>query len=163
MSRIKALFGAAVTAVLVLTCLFVSPAGAGVLTASAARPGNGKILFSKGRTGAGVLTIKNGNARDAVITLVRGKSKAVSMFIRAKKSASIKGLKDGTYRVYFTSGYRYSTSKRRFTKSASYQIFDQKLRFVTTATAYTHYTLTLYAVKGGNAHVSPVDPKHFPV
>ncbi|MBO3751612.1 hypothetical protein J5X84_36530 [Streptosporangiaceae bacterium NEAU-GS5] len=165
MTRTRAFFGAVVavatTAVVALTGLVAVPAEATVTTASA-RPANGKILFSKARSGSGILTIKNGNGRDAVVTLVRGKGKVVSLYVRAKRTASIKSIDDGTYRLYFMSGYRYSVTKHRFGKSPSYRIFDNKLRFTTNSTTYTHYTLTLYAVKGGNARVSPVDPKNFP-
>jgi hypothetical protein len=161
MIRTRALFGAIVAAVVVLTGLVTAPAEAGVATASV-RPANGRILFSKDLSGAGILTIKNGNVRDAVLTLVRGKSKVVSIYVRAKKSASIKGIDDGTYRVYYTSGYRYSVTKRRFGKSAIYRIFDSRLRYTTTDTTFTRWTLTLYTVRNGNARVSPVDPSHFP-
>ena len=147
---------------IVLTGLVAGPAEAGVATASAARPANGKILFTKDRSGLGVLKIKNGNTKDAIVTLVRGKAKVVSLYIRAKNSASISAIDDGTYRVYYTAGYRYSGGKHRFTKSAIYRIFDTRLRYVTTSTTFTRYTLTLYVVKGGNAKVSPVDPRKFP-
>ncbi|MFI6476529.1 hypothetical protein ACIBH1_01280 [Nonomuraea sp. NPDC050663] len=128
-----------------------------------ARPANGKILYAGISGGSGVLKVKNGTKRDAVVTLVRGKSKAISIYIRAKSTAKVSSVVDGTYRIYFTSGYRYSTSKRRFTKSASYQRFDDRLRFSTSSTSYSIWTLTLQPVVGGNASTSGVNPKDFPV
>ncbi|GAA3545762.1 hypothetical protein GCM10022419_027510 [Nonomuraea rosea] len=153
-----------------------SPAGATAVTgeravaavtltadpAAAARPRNGRILYHRLGGGAGSLKIKNGSSRDGVVTLVKGKTKAVSIYVRARSTASIRDVRDGTYRIYFTTGYRFSTSKHRFTRAAIYQRFNDKLRFSTTATRRTIWTLTLNPVKGGNARTSSVNPKDFP-
>ncbi|TMR98932.1 hypothetical protein [Nonomuraea basaltis] len=130
--------------------------------AAAARPRNGKILYDRVSGGRGTLKIKNGTSKDGVVTLVRGKTKAISIYVRARSTASVKDVRDGTYRIYFTNGYRFSTSKRKFTKSATYQRFNDRLRFTTTSTSTTIWTLTLNPVKGGNAKTSPVNPKDFP-
>jgi hypothetical protein len=129
---------------------------------TAARPGNGKILYHRVGGGRGVLKIKNGNATDGVITLVKGKTKALSIYVRAKSTASVKDVRDGAYRVYFTTGYRFSVSKGRFTRNAIYRKFDDRLRFTTTSTSYSIWTLTLHTVRGGKARTSPVNPKDFP-
>lgn len=129
---------------------------------AASRPSNGKILYDRYRGGRGTLKIKNGTGRDAVVTLVRGRTKTLSLYVRARSTASAKVVEDGTYRVYFTGGHQFSTSKRRFAKSATYQRFDRKLRFTTTSTSRTVWTLTLNPIRGGNASTSGVDPKDFP-
>ncbi|MFF5207943.1 hypothetical protein [Streptosporangium sp. NPDC000396] len=129
---------------------------------AAARPGNGTILYDGISGGQGTLKIKNGTRQDAVVTLVRGRSKAISLYVRAKSSASVNAVADGTYRIYFTTGYKFSTSKGRFTQNAVYQRFDDRLRFTTTSTNSTIWTLTLNPVIGGNARTSSVDPKDFP-
>ncbi|MFG2074116.1 hypothetical protein [Nonomuraea maritima] len=131
-------------------------------TSAAARPSNGRILYDRYSGGRGRLTIKNGTSRDSVITLVKGKTKAISIYVRARSTASIKDVRDGTYRVYFTSGYRFDNARKRFTRSATYQRFDDRLRFVTTSTSYRIYTLSLQPVVGGNARSSAVNPKDFP-
>ncbi|MFI7612248.1 hypothetical protein ACIBP6_13605 [Nonomuraea terrae] len=131
-------------------------------SAAAARPANGRIIYDRYSGGLGRLTIKNGTAKDGVVTLVRGKTKAISIYVRARSTASIKDVRDGTYRIYFTTGYRFSTSKGRFTRSAVYQRFDRRLTYVTTATAARVWTLTLNVVRGGNATTSPINPKDFP-
>nr|WP_062332022.1 hypothetical protein [Herbidospora sakaeratensis] len=168
MFSLRPLAGAILTSAL-LTGYAVTPAAASVQesatvsqTAAAARPGNGKVLYDRVSGGEGVLKIKNGTAKDGVVTLVRGKTKAFSLYVRAKSTASFKRVDDGNYTVYFTTGYRFSTSKRKFTKSASYQRFNDRLRFSTTATQSTIWTLTLNPVKGGNARTSGVNPKDFP-
>ncbi|TKK89497.1 hypothetical protein FDA94_08885 [Herbidospora galbida] len=130
--------------------------------ALAARPGNGKVLYDRISGGEGILKIKNGTGKDGVVTLVRGKTKAFSLYVRAKSTASFKRVDDGTYTVYFTTGYRFNSSKRKFTKSAVYQRFNDRLKFNTTATQSTIWTLTLNPVKGGNARTSGVNPKDFP-
>lgn len=129
---------------------------------AAARPANGRILYSRIRGGLGRLTIRNGLKRDGVVTLVRGRTKAISVYVRAGKSATVRNIADGTYRIFFTTGYRYSVSKKRFTRSASYQRFNDRLRFRTFGNQYTIYRLTLHQVPGGNARTNHVNPRDFP-
>ncbi|GAB1818183.1 hypothetical protein [Herbidospora sp. RD11066] len=168
MLTLRPLAGAILTSVL-LTGVAATPAAASAQesaavsqTTAAARPGNGKVLFDRISGGEGVLKIKNGTAKDGVVTLVRGKSKAFSLYVRAKSTASFKRVDDGTYTVYFTTGYRFSTSKRKFTKSAAYERFTDRLKFNTTSTQSTIWTITLNPVKGGNARTTGVNPKDFP-
>ncbi|MEV0381346.1 hypothetical protein [Nonomuraea sp. NPDC050643] len=129
---------------------------------AAARPRNGKILYDRISGGIGLLKIKNGTSRDGVVALVRGKTKAISIYVRARSTATIKDVRDGTYRVYFTTGYAYNTSKGRFTRSATYQRFDSKLKYRTTSTYRPGWSLTINPVKGGNARTTQVNPKDFP-
>ncbi|MCK2215706.1 hypothetical protein MF672_018190 [Actinomadura sp. ATCC 31491] len=144
----------------------VAAAPQAAASSAAARPRNGAILFDRISGGRGVLKIKNGLSRDGVVILVRGGTKAISIYVRAHSSASIKDVRDGTYRIYFTTGYRYSTSSHRFTRAATYQRFDDRLRYSTVRTStqirYKIYTLTLNPVRGGNARTSSVNPKNFP-
>ncbi|NUT09147.1 MAG: hypothetical protein HOQ38_01625, partial [Nonomuraea sp.] len=124
--------------------------------------GNGRIIYDRISGGRGVLKIKNGTSRDGVVTLVRGRTKAISIYVRARSSARVSDVRDGTYRIYFTTGYRFSSSKGRFTRSATYQRFNDRMRFRTTSSQYTIWTLTLNPVRGGNARTSSVNPKDFP-
>ncbi|MEU4539125.1 hypothetical protein AB0G15_30150 [Streptosporangium sp. NPDC023825] len=131
-------------------------------TEAAARPANGKILYDRISGGRGTLKIKNGAGRDAVVTLVRGRSKAISFYVRARSTASVRDVRDGTYTIFFTSGHRFSTSRGRFTASPSYQRFTGKLKFTTTSSSSTLWTLTLNPVRGGNARTTGVNPNDFP-
>ncbi|MFF0307090.1 hypothetical protein ACFYSC_06665 [Streptosporangium sp. NPDC004379] len=131
-------------------------------TGATARPSNGKLLYARLSDGRGVLKIKNGTTRDGVVTLVRGRTKAISLYVRARSTAKTSVVEDGTYRVYFTTGYRFSVSKGRFTRGASYQRFDSRLKFTTTSTSATSWTLTLNPVRGGNARARHISPKDFP-
>src|SRR5688500_2840693 len=110
---------------------------AGTAATAAARPRNGRILYDRISGGQGTLKVKNGTSRDAVVTLVRGKSKAISVYVRARSTAKVNDVRDGTYRIFFTSGYRFSVSKGRFARGASYQRFDDRLRFTTTSSSAT--------------------------
>jgi hypothetical protein len=147
----------------------VTLSGAAVTTTTAAaessalaRPANGRILYRRVSGGLGRLTIKNGLKQDGVVTLTRGKRKVLSVYVRARRSATVRGIPDGTYRVWFTTGYRYSVTKRRFTKSATYQRFNQTLRFTTIGNQYSVWRLTLHPVRGGNARTGYVNPRNFP-
>ncbi|MFC4057749.1 hypothetical protein ACFOWE_05560 [Planomonospora corallina] len=135
---------------------------AGTVETAAARPRNGRILYARLLGGHGTLSVKNGGRTDAVVTLVRGKKKAVSVYVRARSTAKVTGVRDGTYKVYFTSGYRFSVSKGRFGRNAVYQRFDNQLRFTTTSTSSTIWKLTITPVKGGNARARGVNPNDFP-
>ncbi|MCA2221983.1 hypothetical protein [Nonomuraea aurantiaca] len=137
----------------------VSPAAD---SAAAARPRNGKILYDRVSGGQGTLKIKNGTSRDGVVTLVKGRTKAISIYVRARSSASVRDVRDGTYRVYFTTGSRFRTSKGRFSQSAVYQRFNDRLKFTTTATSRSVWTLTLNPIRGGNARTTSINPKDFP-
>ncbi|WP_062354677.1 hypothetical protein [Herbidospora yilanensis] len=166
MLSLRPFAGAILTSVL-LTGYAAAPAAASAqesatVSQAAARPGNGKVIYDRISGGEGVLKIKNGTGKDGVVTLVRGKTKAFSLYVRAKSTASFKRVDDGTYTVYFTTGYRFNSSKRKFTKSAAYQRFNDRLKFTTTATQSTIWTLTLNPVRGGNARTSGVNPKDFP-
>ncbi|MGW0802416.1 hypothetical protein [Nonomuraea sp. NPDC002799] len=138
----------------------VAPQTAG--PAAAARPRNGRILYDRYSGGEGTLKVKNGTSKDGVVTLVKGKTKAISIYVRAKSTASVRDVRDGTYRIYFTTGYRFSTSKGRFTRAAVYNRFNDRLKFTTTSAGTSIWTLTLNPVRGGNARTSRVNPKDFP-
>ncbi|GAA5045141.1 hypothetical protein HNP84_002688 [Thermocatellispora tengchongensis] len=129
---------------------------------AAARPRNGTILYARISGGLGKLKIQNGTRKDGVVTLVRGRSKAISIYVRARSSATVRNVKDGTYRIYFTTGYRFSVSKGRFTREATYQRFNRRLTFRTTSSTSTVWTLTLNPVIGGNASTTNINPKDFP-
>ncbi|MFI7154123.1 hypothetical protein ACIBO2_55200 [Nonomuraea sp. NPDC050022] len=131
-------------------------------SAAASRPRNGRILYDRVSGGQGTLKIKNGTSRDGVVTLVKGGTKAISIYVRARSSASVRDVRDGTYRVYFTTGSRFRVSKGRFSQSAVYQRFNDRLRFTTTATSRSVWTLTLNPVRGGNARTTSINPKDFP-
>lgn len=126
-----------------------------------ARPANGQLLRAGNLDGRGELTIKNGGA-DAVMTLSEGDKPAMSVFVRKDEETTVKGLRDGLYTVFFTSGARWDPKARAFGRSCTFQRSEKQTTFSTTATSYSHLTYTLYAVVGGNAPTKEVDPADFP-
>lgn len=130
------------------------------------RPANGTLLRNGGRGGRSQLTIKNGGGSDAVVTLVRGKTKTLSVYVRKKKSHTVPNIKDGTYKVYFTTGVDYDRKARAFTRDCAFERFEDSIRFQTVYTAtqvrWQNWTLTLNRVVGGNARTRDVDPEDFP-
>jgi hypothetical protein len=139
-----------------------SAAAAAVSAQAQSRPHNGKVLSRRISGGRGVFKVKNGTKKDGVVTLTKGRHKAFSLYVRAHATATFRSVRDGTYRVYFTTGSRYRSSKHRFTRSAEYYRFDDRLRYRTTSTSATIWTITLHAVRGGNAHAHHISPKDFP-
>ena len=132
-----------------------------------ARPENGKILRGSKLDGEGELIIKNGGS-DAVVTLSKKGKTTASVFVRKDKQATVTGVPDGSYTVFFTSGAGWDGKVRAFGRSCSFQRSEKKSKFVTTAPTLTKagsrtvFTYTLYAVVGGNAPTKDVDPGDFP-
>lgn len=126
------------------------------------RLSNGKYL-KRTRGGAGQLKIENGGS-DAVINVVLGNSKtpAISVYVRGKGKFTVSGVRDGTYRIYMTSGKDWDPKAKAFARDCSFQRFEDTFQFRTTSTQYTIWTITLTPVVGGNARTSDVDPSTFP-
>jgi hypothetical protein len=122
----------------------------------------GTYLRDTDRSGMGHLTIKNGGDGDAVITLTRSGARSFAVYLRKNSSYTVKGVRDGTYTVYFTTGSDWDSGQKGFTQGCAYQKFDDQIKFSTTSSTYTDDTLTLYAVAGGTASTSDVPPDQFP-
>jgi hypothetical protein len=133
------------------------------------RPKNGKVITNKIKGGRGSLTVDNGNDVDAVIVLAK-KSKptktVLAVYVRAGKTAKVKGIKDGTYIVYFSLGRRWDRVTKGFTSDVQRSRFVDKIRFKTTRSGYlitwSTWTLSLHTVFGGNAPTEGVGEGDFP-
>lgn len=129
-------------------------------TFSVPRPENGAVLkrLAAFRGGRGQLTIKVDAGRDAVLKLVKeGDTQAsIAIYVRADATATVTGIPDGTYRILYARGDAYDVRHAVFARNMSSAEFDDTIRFTTTATTYSSWTLTLYAVSGGNAGSSPL-------
>jgi hypothetical protein len=122
---------------------------------------NGSVLSRKGGSGPGVLEIKNGNRREGVVKLRAG-AKRMSIYIGAKKSATVSGIPDGSFDVYFASGSSWDGKRNTFSRNCSFTRFEDKMKFTSGGGQYTRYTITLNAVAGGNAPSQEIDPEDFP-
>lgn len=133
------------------------------------RPANGKILVDKVKGGRGRLTIHNGDDRDAVVVLAKSSSPSkalLAVYVRANKSKTITGIKDGKYVVYFSFGKRWDNHTKAFTSSPELRRFEDTMRFKTTRSAsmitYSIWTISLHQVAGGNAPTTGVGDDDFP-
>lgn len=125
------------------------------------RLGNGSYL-KRTRGGLGQLKIENGST-DTVVSIVRGKTTVTRVYVRAKATVTVRGVRDGTYHIYMTSGKDWDDRFKAFSRDCQFERFDDSLKFTTTSRTYTIWTISLRPVPGGNAHISPVDPDGFPV
>jgi hypothetical protein len=131
------------------------------------RQPNGQLVRQGSRTGSGELTIDNGGDQDTVITLALGKRPAFSVYVRNGSKDKVTGIRDGTYRIYYTAGVDWDPRTRAFTRDCTFERFDDAFKFTTTRTAtqveWTKWAIDLQPLAGGNAKISEVDPNDFPV
>lgn len=123
---------------------------------------NGQFIRAGNRTGLGELVIDNGGNHDGVITLSRNKSAVYSVYVQQGSKFTVKGIRDGIYEVFFTTGVDWDSQARNFTRERSLQRFDETFDFTTTRTAATAWDITIFPVPGGNARTSVVNPNEFP-
>ncbi|NBE99985.1 hypothetical protein FE391_39050 [Nonomuraea sp. KC401] len=127
---------------------------------------NGSYVRRSTLGGRSSLEIDNGGDRDAVVTAVRGGSKAFSVYVRKNARFKVRGVRDGTYRIYFTHGVDWDGRRKAFTRECSFERFQKSVKFRTSYTAtqvrWHDWRVTLHAISGGNARTSPVDPDDFP-
>lgn len=147
-----------------------APAAEGALqnyhVAQDRRLDNGQFVRAGSRTGRGELTIDNGGGQDAVVSLTTNKSPAFSVYVRNGSKYTVKGIRDGTYEIFFTTGVDWDSQNRAFTRDRTFQRFDDTLNFTTAKTAseirWSTWTLTLHSVIDGTANTSEVNPNDFP-
>jgi hypothetical protein len=127
---------------------------------------NGKYIRDGNRSGRAELAIENGGSTDAVVTLSKGGKPAISVYVRKDKTYTVKGVSDGSYAVFFTSGADWDGTARAFGRNCAFQRHENPLRFRTTRDAsgiYWHnFRITLHPVAGGTARTEDVNPDDFP-
>ncbi|MEU8201026.1 hypothetical protein [Streptosporangium sp. NPDC049046] len=130
------------------------------------RLSNGRFIASEGRPGRAYLELRNGTRQDAVVVLVRGKKKAVTVYVRRKSNFKIQGVRDGSYKIYYTLGEDWDAKAKTFTRSCDFEQFGKSVRFRTVNTGtqirWTNWTITLHAVTGGTVKPKKVKPGDFP-
>jgi hypothetical protein len=129
------------------------------------RMSNGRYLKRTASNGSGQLKIKNGGGTDSVISIVAGNAKlpTVAVYVRGKQSFTVRGVRDGTYHIYVTTGTDWDSAARTFSRDCSFARFDDAFKFSTTSTTYTVWELTVSAVAGGNATATEVGADEFPI
>ncbi|MFI6825421.1 hypothetical protein ACIBJE_31395 [Micromonospora sp. NPDC050187] len=124
------------------------------------RLSNGSYV-KRTKGGLGQLKIENGGA-DAVISIARGKTAVTRVYVRGKSTFTVRGVRDGTYQIFMTSGKDWDARSKAFSRDCDFEKFDDPLTFRTTSRTYTGWTVSLTPVVGGNASTSSVDPDQFP-
>ena len=124
----------------------------------------GTVVDGSAGHGEGWLDITNGGTDDATVGLVPtgGNAPVVTVYIGHGGEFTVKGIRDGAYQVFMTSGEDWDAGARLFTRSCQFQKFDDPFTFSTTSSQATTYTITLTPVSGGTANVSGVDPNTYP-
>jgi hypothetical protein len=151
----------------------VSQANAKTATilASLTSPQNGEVLVSPTPYGNGQLIVKNGTSQDAIVKLINPDIDQIvaSFYIRAKQTATLKNVPDGSYRIIFTTGKNYNSGTSLFTRNVSYSKFDKIATFSTRVrqegnSQYTQFSImqiTLHPVVGGNAKTQNIPQREF--
>lgn len=124
------------------------------------RPNNGTYV-KRTQGGLGQLKIENGGT-DSVVSVARGKTSVIQVYVRSKNSFTVRGVRDGTYQVFMTSGRDWDSKLKAFSRDCGHQKFDDSFKFTTTSRTYTGWTISLTPKIGGNASTSDVDPDDFP-
>lgn len=126
-------------------------------------PKNGTILKSRS-SGPGVLEIKNNYNNDVIVTLAFSKNPKVAQkkfYLKAKKSITINGIKNGNYYLFTKSGDSYSKITKDFLNTTSNQRTNKILAFKSTSNSYTKWKFKL-GVQGGNFGLDNLDDNNMP-
>jgi hypothetical protein len=130
------------------------------------RLSNGNFVRPGNRSGRGRLEIDNGTESDTVITLAKGKSAAFTVYVRSGASFTVKGVRDGSYAIYYSIGADWDAKSDSFTRDCGFKKFDDIAVFKTVyGGGYVQTTVQqigLQPTVGGNATTSDVDPGEIP-
>ncbi|MDW8145988.1 MAG: SH3 domain-containing protein [Roseiflexaceae bacterium] len=128
------------------------------------RPMTGVLQPGQQSDARGELTVENGTERDGIVILTIGGAPQMSAYVRSRNSLTMRGIPDGLYQVYFSTGSEWNG--REFTVNASYRRFRDMLRFETRVSGdtitYTTWRITLHPVAGGTAPTDNVGRDNFP-
>lgn len=130
------------------------------------RPSTGTFIRDVYRGARAELEIDNGGSADALVTLTKGDKPDISVYVRRGRTYTVKGVPDGTYTVYFSTGGHWDDTARAFGRSCAFSRFEDPLKFRTTRDArgiyWQNFRIGLEPFVGGNARTDDVDPNDFP-
>jgi hypothetical protein len=128
-------------------------------------PASGKVLKKKVSGGMGRLNIENKYDFPVIVTLCKSSasSKALNrIYIDKKKSATMSGIKDGSYILYIKGGTGYSKMAKDILDTSTAYKSSSPIKFATTSSTYSIWSIKL-GVKGKSAGISPVDDNEVPI
>ena len=120
------------------------------------RPLTGVIKPNQRGGGYGELTVDNGTTEDGVVILTLSDDPVMAAYIRSGDSFTMKGIRNGTYYLYFSKGAEWNG--KAFTTTPSHQKFEDAFEF----TSGGRWSVTLHGVVGGTASAEEVDESEFP-
>ncbi len=135
------------------------------------RPANGTMLVREAGGGTGHLIIENHNSDvDVVVVLADPadpQTTLMAAYVRADNSYTMRGIRDGSYVVYYCEGNDWDTHSKRFTKNPSHGRFETQPDYKTTYIADGYYYDRWEAkfgiiTEGPGARTESVDPDDFP-
>ena len=135
------------------------------------RPANGAMLVHETGGGTGQMIIENHNSDvDVVVVLADPadpQTTLMAVYVRADSSYTIRGIRDGSYIVYYSEGDDWDTHSKRFTKNQSHGRFEEQPTYKTTYVDYGYYYDRWEAkfgiiTDGPGARTESVDPDNFP-
>jgi hypothetical protein len=133
------------------------------------RLATGQFVRPGSRTGRGVLKIFNAPDQDAVVALALGKRSAISVYVRKGSNYTVRGIRDGTYKIYMTTGQDWDARARGFARNCGFERYDEPFKFWTSTTAtrisWSVWTIDLGSGRPGNKPNTPSSdllPSDFP-
>ena len=109
--------------------------------------------------GASQIKIHNGVNDDAYAKVIRTfDDKVIAVFIEKGKTAMVRGISSGSYRIAFATGSKFSYGCKSFSVRGAAQKFDRQIDFDSRTTGWE---LTLYRTNDGNARTSSMSYDDF--
>ncbi|HKF75375.1 MAG TPA: hypothetical protein VKF59_04475 [Candidatus Dormibacteraeota bacterium] len=119
---------------------------------------NSSLLLDMPDRGDGPeLAVDNGTGEDGMVTVLRDGSPRLALYVTAHATASVPGIPNGSYAIFFTQGQDWDAGLKAFTRSCSFESFDKPLQFDGT----TNWTVGLKPTANGFP-THRVAPKDYP-
>ncbi|MFJ4189029.1 hypothetical protein [Kitasatospora sp. NPDC089509] len=90
---------------------------------------NGTMVRDGGKGGQGTLEVTNNATTDLVFTIARNGTSLASVFAAKGQVATVKGVQDGSYDFYYTTGVDWDPDARQFTQNCDFVKFQDKHDF----------------------------------
>jgi hypothetical protein len=125
---------------------------------------NGSILIDhRVGEGKGEFKAENGTTNDGIIVLTDLDGRVlVAFYVRAGSEYTLTDLPDGNYFIFFSMGEDWDGDDLRFTTSPSFEKFEEPFEYITKATKFTIWRITLHAIEGGAGETEAITPDEFP-
>jgi len=107
----------------------------------------------------GRLQVTNNGKQDTYVALVDPEGAgSYGLYLWGGQTETLRGVKDGSYEVYITTGSQWDVTQGRFLNAGLYQKMDDVLKF----TERIIWELELDVIEGGNTTGTRINPADFP-